>query len=104
MFERWDVQREDDSVIAVHPDRSYWLRTTGETHRAVLEMSLSDFAAAVTTAQTVRMTDFSGRVSAKTNAPMVQTDANKLHDFYVEAGAMDHPDGPPVQPPPVPER
>ena len=22
---------------------------------------------------------------------MVQTDANKLHDFYVEVGAMDHP-------------
>ena len=100
VFERWDVQRVDASVIAVHPDRNYWLRTTGETHRAVLEMSLSDFAAAVTAAHRVRMADFSGRVSAKTSAPMVQTDANKLHDFFVAAGATGHEDGSPVPPPP----
>ncbi len=103
VYERWDVQqvrRGDDSVVAMHPDRHYWLRTTGETHRAVLEMSLSDFATAVTAAQAVRMADFGGRVSEEPNAPMVQTDANKLHGFYVEAGAMEQPGGPPVLPPP----
>ena len=100
----WDVQRDGDAVIAVHPWRGYWLRTTGETHRAALELTLADFATAVTAAQAVRLADYGGRVadpSLYPTAPMVQTDANKLHDFYVDAGAMDHPDGPPVLPPPV---
>ena len=36
--------------------------------------------------------------------PHLVLDANKLHDFYVETGAVNHPDGPPGQPPPVPGR
>ena len=100
VYERWDVQRDDDSVIAVHPDRNYWLRVGGETHRAAVEMSLSDFAAAVTAAQTARMDEFSGKVSADTDAPAVQTDANKLHDFYVDAGAIENMDDTLILPPP----
>ena len=99
-FDTWDVQRDGTTVIAVHPWRDYWLRTTGETHRAALEITLADLATAVTAAQAVRTADYGGRVDAVSTAPMVQTDANKLHDFYVAAGAMDHPDGPPVAPPP----
>ncbi len=108
-FHRWDVQRDGASAIrepAVHPWRDYWLRL-GEHHRSSLErIPLSEFGAAVTAAHAVRLADYGGRVITfprfpEVEAPMVQTDANKLHDFYVEAGAMDHPDGPPVLPPPV---
>ena len=104
VYERWDVQHDGDSAIAVHPDREYWLWVGGETHRAAVEVSLADFAAAVTAAQAVRMADFGGRVSDHPDAPMLLADANKLHDFYVEAGAMEYEDGPPVPPPPVPQR
>ena len=103
-FHRWDVQRDGDTAIAVHPWRDFWLRR-GEHHRSSLEIPLSEFGAAVTAAHAVRLADYGGRVITfprfpEVEAPMVQTDANKLHDFYVAAGAMDHPDGPPGQPPP----
>ena len=101
VYERWDVQRVGDSVIAVHPDRNYWLRVEGETHRGVLEMSLDDFAAAVTAAQAVRMADFGGKVGPESDSPSVQTDANKLHDFYVDAGAIENADDTLILPPPV---
>ena len=101
-FNRWFVQREQGTALAIHPWRDFWLGRD-PTLANVLAVPLTDFGAAVTAAQTVRLADYGGRVADPaiyTAPPMLERDANKLHDFYVAAGAMDHPDGPPGQPPP----
>ena len=99
----WALEmQEDGTVLAVHPERDYWKRTDNyETYRSQLGVSLADFKAAVATANQERLAEWDGRVGAPTNAPTQHTDANTLHDFYVNIGAYDHPDGPPVLPPPV---
>ena len=103
-FGGWGLEIQGDgTVLAVHPDRDYWKRTADdyETYRSQLEMTLADFKAAVATANQERLAEWDGRVRAPTNAPTQHTDANTLHDFYVNIGAYHHPDGPPVLPPPV---
>ena len=95
--------REDGAVLALHPAREYWLGVN-ESWRPSVEMTLEDFKASVAAAYTAFIAKFDGKVSDLPGAPALQPDANKLHEFYVDAGAMEQPGGPPVQPPPVPER
>ena len=102
VFFTWDVQqREDGTAIAVHPFRDDWNREdTFQTHLSQLEMELLAFTQAVATANQARITEYGGRTDADESFPMLVTDANRLGQFFTDIGAYDHPDGPPVQPPP----
>ncbi len=104
VFIAWDVQqREDDTAIVVHPFRDGWKRQSPnsfQTHRSQLEMELPAFTEAVTSANQERITEHGGRTHADEGYPMLITDANQLGQFFTDIGAYDHPEGPPVQPPP----
>ena len=103
VFGTWDVQRQEDgTVIAVHPARDHWARARPDeyqTHRAALEMELPAFTQAVADAQTARIAENNGRIapadiSSKAEGvdlPMLITDANRLSQFYTDAGAYNHP-------------
>ena len=104
VFAIWDVQRrEDDTVVAVHPDRDLWRHYKSDeyqTHRSVLEVELPAFTQAMIAANQARVTEYGGRIGEDASLPMLVTDANKLRQYYTAIGANDHPDGPPAQPPP----
>ena len=107
VFTIWDVERQDDgTVIAVHPDRGYWEREDYyETeYRSQVEITLPAFKTAAQAAHEARHDDYDGRIDADEGTPQLVTDANNLHAFHVETGNVNHPDGPPELPPPVPER
>ena len=99
VFETWNIeQRNDGTVIAVHPYRDYY---SLEDHRAALEMELPRFSQEVIAAQESRVTANGGRVLPELGHPMLITDVHHLRQFFTEVGAYDHPDGPPAQPPPA---
>ncbi len=109
VFDTWDVeQQEDGTVIAAHPFRDYWSRNDYEAYRSRIEMKLSDFTEAVEEANEQRINEYGGHIvpedmegiAVGVELPMLVDDANELQDYYIEIGAYDHPDGPPVQPPP----
>ena len=106
VFETWEVRRRnDDVVVAVHPDRDRWVRARPEdypTHRSKLEMELPAFTQAVTTANHARVAAYGGRTDPHLDYPLLVTDANQLRQLFIDIGAYDHPDGPPAQPPRVP--
>ena len=113
-FEIWDVrQREDDTVIAVHPDRDLWrsLRPDDyQTHLSTLEMELPAFKQAVTAAHQARVTEYGGRIGPSdaegiiegAELPMLISSVDDLDEYYTAVGSYDHPAGPPAQLPPVP--
>ena len=100
----WDVQRlEDETVIAVHPQRDLWrqfLPDKYQIHRSKLEMELPAFTRAVTDVHQARLTEYGGRTGLDERLPMLVTDANRISQYYTVIGAYNHPDGPPIQPPP----
>ena len=100
----WDVQRrEDDTVVAVHPERDLWRRLRPDdyqAHRSALEMELPSFTQAVTSAHQARVTEYGGRIGEDASLPMLVTDANQLESYFREVGAYDNPNNPPAQPPP----
>ena len=102
---QWDIEQKDDgSVVAVHPDRDLWvLIGEFEKHRSKLEMSLPSFKAAVSTAHSARVAANGGRTGANPSYPMLVSDAGQLETFFRDIGAYDHADGPPAQPAPVSE-
>lgn len=113
-FTIWDVQqREDDTVIAVHPQRDLWRRLRADdyqTHLSKLEMELPTFKQAVTEAHQARVTEYGGRIGPSdaegivegAELPMLVSNVNGLRAYYTAVGSYSHPDGPPAQPPPVP--
>ncbi len=103
VFRTWYLERrEDDTVVAVHPFRPEWKRYGRYTaNRSLLELELTDFRQAVATAHQTRLTANGGRTGPDPGYPMLQTDANRLSDFYTEINAYNHPEGPPAKPPPA---
>ncbi len=113
-FRIWDVQqREDDTVIAVHPHSDLWRRSRPDdyqTHLSVLEMELPAFQQAVTAAHQARVTENDGRIWPSdaegiiegAQLPMLISNVNQIDDYYTAVGSYNHPDGPPAQPPAVP--
>ncbi len=101
----WGVdQRSDGTAIAVHPDRDIWKHYKPDeyqTHRTKLEMELPAFREAVTTAHAARVAANGGRIWPGSQYPMFVSDAGQLGQFFRDTGAYDHPDGLPVQPPPL---
>ena len=99
VFTTWDVQRrEDGTAIAVHPHRDTW--RDDESYLSRLEMEMPAFTQAVAAANQERITEYGGRTGSDEGFPMLLTDANRLSQFFTDIGAYDHPDGPPLQPPP----
>ena len=110
----WDVQqREDGTVIAVHPHRDLWRRLRPDdyqTHLSTLEMELPAFEQAVAAAHQARVTEYGGRIGPSdaegiiqgAELPMFISNVNQLDEYYTAVGSYNHPDGPPTQPPPVP--
>ncbi len=112
VYRTWDVRRqEDDTVIVVHPHRDDWRGARPDdyqTYRSALEMELTAFTQAVTTAHQARIAEYGGRIAPNdiqgraedVDLPMLVTDANLLQQFCTDTGAYNHADGPPAQPPP----
>ena len=102
VFHTWDVQRREDSTaLAVHPHRDIWRQKHSyQTHLSRLEMEMPAFTRAVAAANQARITEYGGRTAADEGYPMLVTDANRLSQFMIDIGAYNHPDGPPLQPPP----
>ena len=113
VFTTWSVQRKGDTAIAVHPHRDDWQRSRREKyweHQSLLEMELPDFKKAVQAAHQARATEYGGRIASVdiqgrvegATLPMLVADIHSLGEFLSAVGAYDHPDGPPVKPPPAP--
>ena len=95
----WDVIRDGATVLVAHPHRDYWLRLRGlEAHRSRVEWTLPAFTQAIAATNQARIAEYGGRIRQGDQYPMLVTDANHLRQFYIDTGAYDHPDGPPVQP------
>ena len=101
VFTTWDIeQRDDGTVVAVHPERFWWARRDDfQTHRSKLEMELPAFRQAVSAAHQARLTANGGRIGPDAGLPMIQTDANRITELFTSLGEYDHPNGPPVSPP-----
>jgi len=116
--EAWEVmrqwrleQRDDGTVVAVHPSRDVWRDTSSVQpgfdwlpHRSRLEMELPTFRQGITAEHEKRVAANTGRVLPEAqypNFPMLVTDANNLGSYYREVGAYDREGGPPLQPPSV---
>ena len=104
VFEFWDVQRSGDgTVIAVHPYRDLWRTLRPQdypTHRSKLEMALPAFTQEVAAAHEARVTENGGRIGTDATLPMLETDANRLREYYTVVGAFNDTDVPPAPPPP----
>ena len=97
---RWDVQRRaDGTVVATHPYRE---RFNFETHGSLLEMELPTLKQAVTTAHQTRVTANGGRIGADESLPMLQTDANKLRQYFSDTKVGAYATGVPTPAPPPP--
>ena len=107
VFETWDVQRKDDgAVVAVHPHSEAWRMSnnySSAVHGPLLEVELPRFQQEVSQASQARLEAFDGRIGMDATLPMLVLDTNDLDEFMAGTGAYDHRDGPPVQPPPVPD-
>ncbi len=108
VFGVWDLERQTNGrVTVVHLFRDYWLREDA-AYRPKVEMKPIQFTLEARKAHRSRLADYGGLIDKDAMfvpndaLPHLVLDANKLHDFYVETGAVNHPDGPPGQPPPVP--
>ena len=99
----WGLEkRADDTVIAVHPNRTVWTYQDDyeSKYRSKVEIPLAAFTREAQRVQAVRLTANGGRIGPAANLPKYIVDANKLYDFHVQAGNATHADGPPVKPPP----
>ncbi len=106
VFETWDLEREDDgTVVAVHPFGHIWEYAAPDDYQTYLsthlKMELPAFRQAVTAAHQARLTAYGGRAGPDPTWPMLETNANRLTQFYTTIGAYSHPDGPPMKPPPA---
>lgn len=113
--EAWEVmrqwrleQRDDGTVVAVHPSRDVWRDTSSVQpgfdwlpHRSRLEMELPTFRQGITAEHDKRVAANAGRVRPEPDFPMLVSDGNQLTAYYREVGAYDHEDGLPLQPPSV---
>ena len=107
VFLTFDLERQEDNTVkVVHPDADYWIRQEDyETlYQSKVEWTPAQFTTAIAAADTARRAEFDGRSGSDSRDPMLVTNAANLRDIHVEIGNVNHPDGPPEQPPPVPER
>ena len=108
VFETWAVKRKSDgTVVAVHPRREAWLMSDSYSpavYDPLLEVELPRFRQEAAGASQARLAEYGGRIGADESLPVLVFDTNDLREFLISSGAYDHPDGPPAQPPPVPDK
>ena len=100
VFWTWDVERREDGVVvALHPYRHYFDTRLNE-HYA--EMELPALTRAVTTAHQARVAANGGRIGEDTDLPMLETDANRLRQYFSDPKVGGYAPGvpAPAQPPP----
>ena len=100
VFWTWDVERREDGVVvALHPYRHYFDTRLNE-HYA--EMELPALTQAVTTAHQSRVAANGGRIGEDTDLPMLETDANRLRQYFSDPKVGGYAPGvpAPAQPPP----
>ena len=100
MRHTWDVERrEDGSVVAIHPNRE-WM--TSAEYRSVGEWALPALTQAVTNAHQARVAANGGRIGADESLPMLETDANRLRQYFSDpkVGAYAPGAPTPTHPPP----
>ena len=96
----WDVERrEDDTVVAIHPYREWH---NFDVDNSALEMELPALTQEVTTAHEARVAANGGRIGEDTSLPMLETDANRLRQYFSDpkVGAYAPGAPTPAQPPP----
>ena len=91
----WGLRTKDDgTVVAVHPYKTYWDYRIAHDDvvidPSVLEMDLPTFRTRLTAAHQARLSAEGGLRSLPEYPPLM-TDANRLRQFLVEAGALDNP-------------
>ena len=92
----WRLEQKDDgTVVAVHPEREYF---PIEGNESVLELTLPVFKQKAVAAQAARVAANGGRTQPGAEFPMLVTDANNLRTFFVEIGSYDDPVNPPGRP------
>ena len=106
VLETWDVKRKSDgTVVAVHPHREAWLMSrdySSAVYDPLLEVELPRFKQEVAEASQARLAAYGGRIGADFSLPLLVFDTNDLRWFMISAGSYDHPDSPPMPPPPIP--
>ena len=96
IWEAWDIVRNDDGAAMVHhPRRSYWLGEDAAKYRSKVEWTLDVFKEEARAAHNARNEKYDGRVADGTQYPRIIANVSNLHEYYVETGAVNHPDGPP---------
>ena len=80
-------------MVVIHGYYDYWRRLDYERYRSQIEWNLADFKDMVGAAHQQRVAGWGGRIGPDPDAPRIHSDANTLHDFYVNIGAYDHPPG-----------
>ena len=103
--EAWEVaytwvvdRREDGTVVAIHP---YWYDS--ENYRSLLEMELPALTRAVTTAHQARVAYNGGRIGTDASLlPMLETDANRLRQYFSDPKVGGYAPGVPALAPPPP--
>ena len=92
----WNMVRRDGGAVMVHhPWRSYWLGEDAAKYRSEVEWTVDAFKKEALAAHKARIEKYNGRIADGTEYPRIITNASNLHAYYVETGAVNHPDGPP---------
>ena len=96
VWEVWDMVRTDgDAVMVHHLYRNYWLGEDEAKYRSEVEWTVDAFKKEAIAAHEARYAKYDGRIADGPQYPRIIADASNLHDYYVETGAVNHPDGPP---------
>ena len=96
----WFLQRTDEGEIRAL-EQDYSVARTDKL-RSQLDLPLSELVERIKKAAENRAVVTEGRIGLDSALPMLVTDANRLQNFYVSAGAVYEEDDAPVLPPPVP--
>ena len=94
--EVWDMVRTDGGAVMVHHlYRKYWLDEDAAKYRSEVEWTVDAFKKEAIAAHEARNAKYDGRIADGPQYPRIIANASNLHDYYVETGAVNHPDGPP---------
>ena len=98
---RWELERRDDgTVVAIHPFSEYaW-------HLPLAEIELPALKQEVMRAHQERVAAHGGRIGADESLPMLETDANRLRQYFSDPKVGGYAPGAPTpaQPPPPSHR
>ena len=102
-YMQWFVQKVGDEVRAVNLEEAVFRGRDEETY-GLVNRELSEFVAEIREVAATRSGLYGGRIGRDSTLPKLVTDANKLQEFYVAAGAVYEGEGKTtVLPPPPPD-